>query len=210
MDFSLEVKENYYIIRFTHPSRYISCAPYNGGFGRKSIYINRHVSKKYNYDPEVEVKDFLSIEKIDVNDAVVTLTSVDISKYQAMKKRIGNYEMKLFITAGFENAVSIGNMNNLYGTINMCLITDLPLSESASLNLIQSMVEAKAQCLNDHSIRDEETGKVSPGTSTDTVSLFILSDETSIKYGGRITEYGYNASDMVYAALSKIIEKKDR
>ncbi|MCL4345282.1 MAG: adenosylcobinamide amidohydrolase [Candidatus Thermoplasmatota archaeon] len=208
MEFSFDVNEMYYRIGFTRPVRYISSAPFNGGFGRKSEYVNRHVEKDYNSDPEVDVGEFLIQENIPVEDAVVTLTAVDVSTYRRQAEAIGDCSMEIFLTAGFDNAVSIGNMNNLYGTINICMVTDLPLSDSASINLIQSMIEAKTQCMNDFSIKDRESGKIAPGTSTDTVTLFILSDKKSIKYAGRITEYGYHASELVYKNLSILIDKK--
>ncbi|MGP6206874.1 adenosylcobinamide amidohydrolase [Cuniculiplasma sp. SKW3] len=206
VNYSFQINPSYYKIEMPEPSKYFSSAPFNGGYGRRRIYINRHVNKTYNHDPEIEIGNFLSMENIGKDETVVTLTSVDISKFQRKAKRIWNYEMEIFITAGFENAVSIGNRNNLYGTINICLITDLPLTDSASINLMQSMIEAKSQCMNDFHIADRETGKPAPGTSTDTITLFILSNDATIKYGGRITEYGYNASELVYETLSKIIE----
>lgn len=206
MNYSFQIKPSYYKIEMTQASKYFSSAPFNGGYGKRRIYINRHVDKTYDYDPEIEIGNFLLNEKIDRDDSVVTLTSVDISKFRRKTRRIMNYEMEIFITAGFENAVSIGNRKNLYGTINICLITDLPLTDSASINLMQSMIEAKSQCMNDFHIKDRETGKPAPGTSTDTITLFILSNEADIKYGGRITQYGYNASELVYETLSNIIE----
>ena len=207
MEYSYELHNKYYKIEFPRPVRFISSAPFNGGFGYADTYVNREVPKSYNSDPVVEIEKFLHEEDISALRTVVTMTAVNVSTLERDERVVGAYSMKIFLTAGFDNAVSIGNRNHLFGTVNLCLVTDLPLSNAASVNLLQSMVEAKSQCMNDFEIRDSETGNKAPGTSTDTVSIFILFEETSIKYAGRITEYGYYASELVYNALTKSILK---
>lgn len=207
MEYSYELHKKYYKIEFPRPVRSISSAPFNGGFGYADTYVNREVPESYNSDPVVEIEKFLREENISALRTVVTMTAVNVSTLERKKNVVGAYSMEIFLTAGFENAVSIGNRNHLFGTVNLCLVTDLPLSNAASVNLLQSMVEAKSQCMNDFEIRDRETGKKAPGTSTDTVSIFILSEETRIKYAGRITEYGYHASELVYNALARSMLK---
>ncbi|MCL5990266.1 MAG: adenosylcobinamide amidohydrolase [Candidatus Thermoplasmatota archaeon] len=207
MEYLYELHKKYYKIEFPRPVRSISSAPFNGGFGYADTYVNREVPKSYNSDPVVEIEKFLREEDISALHTVVTMTAVNVSTLEREKSVVGAYSMEIFLTAGFENAVSIGNRNHLFGTVNLCLVTDLPLSNAASVNLLQSMVEAKSQCMNDFEIRDRETGKKAPGTSTDTVSIFILSEETSIKYAGRITEYGHHASELVYSALARSMSK---
>ncbi|MCW6168549.1 MAG: adenosylcobinamide amidohydrolase [Thermoplasmatales archaeon] len=207
MEYSYELHKKYYKIEFRHPVRFISSAPFNGGFGHANIYVNREVPKSYNSDPAVEIEKFLHEEDISAPLTVVTMTAVNVSTLEMDKRVVGAHSMEIYLTAGFENAVSIGNRNHLFGTVNLCLVTDLPLSNAASVNLLQSMVEAKSQCMNDFEIRDMETGNKAPGTSTDTASIFISSEETNIKYAGRITEYGYHASELVYNALTRSILK---
>ncbi len=204
MKYSFVESNGYYIIEFEDRVRTISSAPFNGGVKKSIRYVNRNVPISYDSDPAVEIAAFLNGLGINGDGTVVTMTAVDISTYYRERRSIGSREMEIFITAGFENATSMGNRNSLYGTINVCLVTDLPLSDSAGINMLQSIVEAKSQFMNDFGVIDQKTGIIAPGTSTDTVSIFILSEDRGIKYAGRITEPGYHASMMTYNGLLNI------
>ncbi len=204
--FRLNDYNNYYIIDFKKYIRKFSSAPFNGGIGYARRYINRTVSINYNYDPLIEINDFLEKNNIERKGTVVTITAVPVSRRIMDTKKVKDYTIQTIITAGFDNALSIGNRNNFYGTINIAVIINMPLSDAAIINLMQSITEAKAQAMNDLNIIDKSTGLRSPGTSTDTVSIFIDNYGKSILYAGRLTEPGYHASVMVYKSIVKIYE----
>ncbi|KAA8923216.1 MAG: hypothetical protein F6Q11_01220 [Thermoplasma sp.] len=193
---------DHYLVQFECDVRSISSAPYNGGCGLRRRYINRHVNNNYASDVKVEVEEFLMLKGIPDSGTVVTLTAADISKYVRMSKRVGDWYIDLFLTAGLDNALSIGNRYGKPGTINIAVITDMPLNQSAMVNLIQSIVESKAQFMNDHDVRDIRTDRRAPGTSTDTVSIFVTTAEEKLEYAGRLTDAGYYTSMMVYNALA--------
>lgn len=131
------------------------------------------------------------------------MTSADIHKVKTGNIFVQDYFIQAFTTAGFDNALSIGNKSGKPGTINICVVTDYPLSESGAMNLYQTSIEAKAQALNGMNIRDTMTGIVSPGTSTDTLSVFVINKEKKCDYAGRLTEIGYETSLLVYNNLIK-------
>lgn len=196
--------EEYYVLKFQQNSRYISCAPFNGGFGHAFRYINRHVHKDYNNDPEIEIEEFLHLNNIDLEGTVVNLTAADINKFVTSHREWMGYELNVILTAHAGNAISIGNTGERnQGTVNIALITDAPLDNTGMINAFQTIVEAKAQLFNDLKIKDMKTNKISPGTSTDTVSIFVLNDDEKIRYTGRATEIGMAISEMVYESLQK-------
>jgi adenosylcobinamide amidohydrolase len=164
-----------------------------------------HVENNYNFDIYEYVKSFLTKNNLS-SELTVNMTSVDIQKYQMENVSVGNYFVQATITAGFDNAISIGNKYGKPGTINMCVITDYPLTDSGAINLYQTCIEAKVQALNDMNIRDIMTGIVSPGTSTDTLSIFVINREKKYDYAGRLTEIGYETSLLVYNNLIKFGE----
>ncbi len=201
MDLELQMAGDHYVIFFGQSARFFSNAPYNGGYGNAEAYINRHVSIDYNSDPVIDTEDFLEKKGYDKKKSVVTLTAVDVSTVVEKESHAGNYEMLTYVTSGTGNALSIGSYGRPGGTINICVVTDLPLSDSAALGLFQTVIESKSQAMNDLGIVDRSTGRPSPGTSTDTVSLFLLSGDQRLQYGGRLTEYGRLISLMVYDSI---------
>ncbi len=202
--FSFIKNEDYYMLNFNEKSRYISCAPFNGGTGYAYRYINRHVCKDYNFDSDIEISLFLKINRIELEGTVVNLTAADINKFVISHREWMGYELNVILTAHAGNAISIGNTGEGYqGTVNIAIITDAPLDNTGMVNAFQTIVEAKAQLFNDLKIKDMKTNKISPGTSTDTVSIFVLNDDEKIRYTGRATEIGMAISEMVYESLKK-------
>ena len=199
------IYNEFYLIEFNHVARKYSSAPYRGGIGTSQGYLNMHVENNYNFDIYEYVKSFLTKNNLS-SELTVNMTSVDIQKYQMENVSVGNYFVQATITAGFDNAISIGNKYGKPGTINMCVITDYPLTDSGAINLYQTCIEAKVQALNDMNIRDIMTGIVSPGTSTDTLSIFVINREKKYDYAGRLTEIGYETSLLVYNNLIKFGE----
>lgn len=200
--------EDYYLVAFRKPARMFSSAPFGGGIGPCNAYINRHVALDYASEPDEEVKEFLKKIGVGTERICVTLTACDVGKYSHSSFETSGGWIEAWVTAGIENALSIGSAGlQGPGTINIALATNYPLSDSGAMNLVQSIVEAKSQALHDSGVADSATGKSAPGTSTDTVSLFVLTEASSERYGGRLTEIGMATSvilhDLVRDAIGK-------
>ncbi|MGC8609111.1 MAG: adenosylcobinamide amidohydrolase, partial [Thermoplasmata archaeon] len=169
MDFYLSESDDHYAIFFNRSARKISNAPYNGGIGTASIYVNRHVGIDFDRDPVEDTRNFLKNMGYSISDAVVTLTAVDTSELVQKESSYDRFFIRTYCTVGTGNALSIGSYGQPHGTINICVLTDIPLSDSAALGIFQTVVESKSQAMNDLGIVDNATRKRAPGTSTDTV-----------------------------------------
>ena len=201
------IYNEFYLVEFHPIARKYSSAPYRGGIGTSQGYINMHVENNYNSNIYEYVNSFLTKNNLST-ELTVNMTSVDIHKVKTGTIFVQDYFIQTFITAGFDNALSLGNKSGKPGTINICVVTDYPLTNSGAMNLYQTCIEAKAQALNDMNIRDIMTGIVSPGTSTDTLSIFVINKEKKYNYAGRLTEIGYETSLLVYNNLIKFQELK--
>ena len=206
--YKIERHADYYLIRFFRSMRRFSSAPYNGGIGESIAYANRHVERNYCSDPGVEIPQFLGSNNIDAKGITVTLTACPVSNFVLIEDKIGERFLTSAITAGSGNALSIGSKGSEgNGTVNICVMTNLPLSDSGTMNLYQTIVEAKAQAFNDLGIKDRITGKISPGTSTDTVSIFVASHGKDMEFGGRLTNIGHRISLTVYESIGLALQK---
>ncbi len=206
--YGIERHADFYLIRFFRAMRKFSSAPYNGGIGESIAYANRHVERNYSYNPGVEIPQFLGRNNIDANGITVTLTACSVLDFVLIEDKIGDHFLTAAITAGSGNAISMGSKGSEgNGTVNVCVLTDLPLSDSGTLNLYQTIVEAKAQAFNDLGITDRITGKISPGTSTDTVSIFVANQGKDMEFGGRLTDVGHKTSLIVYENIGVALQK---
>ncbi|QRF74559.1 Adenosylcobinamide amidohydrolase [Thermoplasmatales archaeon] len=206
--YAIERHTDFYFIYFRSPMRRFSSAPFNGGTGTSGGYLNWHVDIDYDGDPALDVPIFLAKNGIDSKTVTVTLTACLLEDFILVEDRVNEYYVTVCMTAGAGNALSIGSAGrDGHGTVNIGVFTDYPAGDPAAINLVQTVVEAKAQAFNDMGIRDRDTGKLSPGTSTDTVSVFVDSRHTDELYGGRLTEIGKKISTIVYENMEMAIKK---
>lgn len=203
---------DYYIISFKKTARVLSNAPYNGGVAKSRMYINRTVPIDYDSDPSVEIPGFLEEQGIGRESVTVTLTACDVTRAVHRNLRHDGFTMDISITAGTGNALSIGGSGSeTRGTVNIAVITDAEMEDSAAINLFQSVVEAKAQAFNDCSIKDSMSDNlIAPGTSTDTLSLFFIGGGQHFEYGGRLSEIGGAASQAVHSMLKHALSEPCR
>lgn len=200
-----------FLIDFWKPLRKYSSAPYNGGMGYSCGYLNRTVDQNYNYDPELEIPEFLRNHGLYGQLYTVSLTSCIVSNAITLERKISSGSIFISVTAGTTNSLSIGSDGRVgQGTINIAIVTDITIDDDAAMNLFMSVCEAKSQLLNDIGIMDPVTGRSAPGTSTDSVSLFVGNEEGRSKYGGRLSEVGKAASIMTYETLRKALERDCR
>ena len=199
--------KDHYLLRFWKPLRKYSSAPFNGGVGFASRYINRHVPLDYNHEPELEIKEFLKANRYPAKETTVTLTSCETGKASHSLLNQDSFFVHISVTAGKENALAIGSDGAFAaGTVNIAVVTNATMDDSASLNLYQSIAEAKCQAFNDSGVRDRVAGVNAPGTSTDSISIFVGNEGESFTYGGRLSKIGKLASVEVYHMVLKQIQ----
>ena len=205
-DFTFSKKSDHYLIYFQRLVKMTGNAPFNGGQFVWRNFINRTVRKNYMDDPIIETTEFLMKNKYTPKDTAVKLTAVDIGEVKTKSKNIEGFAFPTLLTAGVDNAISIGGFRKGQGTINICVLTDLPMTDSATINAIQTIVESKSAALFDTGIRDRNTGKLAPGTSTDTVTIIRTSEYEDIPYCGRATPWGALLSELIYSSLTEILQ----
>ena len=202
------LRDTYYLIDFGVAVRKFSSAPFNGGTGTCKYYVNMTVPHDFRGDVLSEGTRFLEASGLEASQTCMNFTACDVKKYAFGEIMSAGFRISTWITAGISNALSVGSHGiPSQGTVNIAMLTDAPLGDSAAVNGMQDIIEAKAQAFNDMDIRDSATGKRAPGTSTDTASLFISSGSHDMEFGGRLTEFGMEASILVYRLVSEAVKK---
>ena len=134
-------------------------------------------------------------------DAVGLLTSRDIRAVTQARVTIGTVTARAVATVGLSNAERVGarmdRAGKDWGTINIALRLDQPLSQAALLETMSIAVQARTTAVIEAGYR-LPTG-LATGTGTDCVA--VAAPEGEIPYAGLHTAIGEAAGRAVYDAV---------
>ncbi|MRU16624.1 adenosylcobinamide amidohydrolase [Roseovarius sp. A21] len=134
-------------------------------------------------------------------DAVTFLTSRDIRFFTERRVRAGDVAAHAVATVGFSNAERIGHRVDRtgkdWGTINVALHLDAPMTEAALLESMSIVVQARTAAVMDARLR-LPVG-IATGTGTDCVA--VAAPRGGQRYAGLHTEIGEAAGRAVYDAV---------
>lgn len=159
----------------------LSSAVYNGGFRRTKTIINLGVPPDFNEEPVSFYKSFISSKGFESPIGMMTAASMKNAKTVERGDVIG------ITTAG------------LCGTINIILLINKDLIESAMVNAVIVATEAKAAALSHLNIR--KGSEVITGTPTDSIVVACYGSE-NIKYAGPATAVG----NQIYEVARESVE----
>ncbi|MBN1133972.1 MAG: adenosylcobinamide amidohydrolase [Methanosarcinaceae archaeon] len=169
-----------------------------GGRGRAGCLFNHEVQPDFdNYDPLEYLENLAGF--LDVKPPYFgLLTAVSMDNLCVMKD---DY-LTTFVTAGITHP-SVFRVNRV-GTINIILVVDGILSESAMVGTIITATEAKGLALM-------EMGYDFLGTTTDAVILAYQNvSGPSIEYAGSYTEFGEKIMGTVLMGVKEGIKNTEQ
>jgi adenosylcobinamide amidohydrolase len=182
----------------------LSWAMNRPGFVRARRIVWREV-RNADLTLDLDVGAWLSGELCsrDARDAVTLLTSRDISCYTEHKAQVAQTSAHAVATVGFSNAERVGHRLDRsgqdWGTINVALRLNQPVTQPALLEVMSIVVEARTAAVMDAGLV-LPTG-LATGTGTDCVA--VAAPEGDTPYAGLHTEIGEATGRAVYNAVSK-------
>lgn len=182
-----------------HPWRALSWAIGGGGSCTTSRYVCaevRNADLPMEVTPEAVVSRFLT--QLNVDSAVVTLTSANIAAYATGTAQSAGFTACTLVTAGLANALRVGEsldgvpIRYLPGTINVACWVNVPLTFEAQLEAMSLVTQARTLELLEAQVPSLERNGWATGTGTDCISLFTLDDrlERCQRYSGMHTAVG--------------------
>ncbi len=150
----IEREKGYIAVHANGNFNVLSSAVYNGGCVRAcSTIINLNVSDDFNGDAFAVFDSFIEEKELGREKVVGIMTAVPMENAVIKKKGA----ITAIITAGISSS-----------TINIILLIEKNLSQSAMANMLIVATEAKTAALFDLDMRDEQ-GDLFTGDSTDSV-----------------------------------------
>jgi adenosylcobinamide hydrolase len=216
--FSLKQNDEHtYIAIHSEKSFYtLNSSVWGGGFGYHHVIVNRQVHKSYYCDdPIEEMHQFLILSGELPEDTAGMLTA-------AYVRDVGNYAETLTWSAspsgdGLEtlsvsswSTVGLGNtaragvtkdQSLLFpGTINIIVVIEGNLTDSAMVNAVITATEAKTAVLEDLGIKAKNEAYGATGTTTDAIVIASTQMGRKHDYAGTATKLGYLIGKTVYEA----------
>jgi adenosylcobinamide amidohydrolase len=187
------------------PLRTLNSSIWGGGFGYNRNLINRQVHKSYTCEnPPAEMRDFLDRAQFASDDSVGMLTAAWVDHAGHCEMSLGELHVCSWVTVGLGNPARAGvslDVDQLYpGTINCIVLIDGQLSDSAMVNAVITVTEAKTAVLQELNVTVGTGGPIATGTSTDAVLIAATDRGRSYSYAGTATRVGYLIGKTVYEA----------
>jgi adenosylcobinamide amidohydrolase len=185
--------------RFAEPVLGICTGPLGGGVGERGWAINATVDKTYaRTDPDEHLREIAGGLGM-MGPGVGMLTAVDVANH--VTRTDGGVVVDATVGLGHPTwaAAPDGDFREVRpGTVNIVAWIPVPLSDSALVNAVVSVTEAKSQALWDH-------GLDATGTASDAVFVACALPErverTVEPHGGPRSTWGARLARAVHAAV---------
>jgi adenosylcobinamide hydrolase len=211
----------YLAIRSNQPLYTLNSSIWGGGFGKHHVIVNRQVDKSYQCaDPVDDMRRFLhnNGELPDQTAGMLTAACVRDAGYCAERLALDDnpagaayLQVSSWVTVGLGNTARAGHTKNtgvLYpGTINIIVLVDGRMTDSAMINAVITATEAKTALLQDLQIKVSGEDVFATGTTTDAVVIAATQRGASYAYAGTATKLGYLIGKTVYNAAKASVER---
>lgn len=205
-------------VRFDQSMEVLSSAILNGGDRRSSAFFIMQVCRDYS-DPDPEsdaarVRDLLALPE----DAVGMMTAAEVRHvFSIAEGECNGVTVQAIATAGLSNQVVAGDelvnyperrvvsdrrAAHLAGTINIAVVSPVPLTEEGKVNMFIPLVEAKSAALADRGYRET-------GTTSDSMAVFSPVGGERVSYTGTGSDIGIAAARAVRRAVGMALEARD-
>ena len=188
----------------------------------KSVF-NQHLSQdKIDYLENHDVRDYLINEcgllNVDYNYSTGFVTLAEMKNVSIVSKKFKSIEVTALVTAGVRtNASRAGDPSSYwednghfhFGTINIILLTNVFLDESALAEALMTVTEAKSVALNELKIPSQYSNGYATGTGTDGVVIFSnANSDNKLTNAGKHSKLGELIGNAVIEAIFKAIKKQ--
>jgi adenosylcobinamide amidohydrolase len=185
------------------PFRMLSWAPFNAGFITTDRIIWREVRDAdltEDFDALTWLSD--SLTAMGKGDAIGMITSRDLARFCLETACSGRILATCIATVGLTNAERVGtrrcHRSLQPGTINLAVITNATLSDTALIELSSIATQARTAAVMDHG-PDLPTGRAT-GTGTD--CIVVGAESGNGQFAGLHTEVAEAVGAAVYRAVA--------
>jgi adenosylcobinamide amidohydrolase len=226
LNINWKLTDDFFSLEFDEPVRALSSAVLNGGFCDIGSFINLRVDensggRKTDFPPPAKTIA-AAADAAGLPDPVAgMMTAATMNSFQFAVQTFEDINVYCFLTSGLSNALAAGDpgefkpqqmfsnsKHSRFGTINMAIGTDVPLSDGALAEALMVITEAKSSVLFDLAVKSRVSDRRATGTGTDSAMVFCTKDPAALheKFCGKHTVLGQLFASAVRNALSESLK----
>lgn len=199
------------VVRFSERMEVLSSAVLNGGDRTTTALFIMQVPKDYN---DMEPRSHADRVRASLGlpeDAVGMMTAAEVDYvFNLRSSEVDGIRMEAVATAGLSNHVVAGDLLEdweerhrvslerarimMAGTINIAVVSSVPLTTEGKVNLMIPLVEAKSAAMADHGFRET-------GTTSDAMAVVSPIGGDRVSYTGTGSAPGIAAARAVRSAV---------
>ena len=187
-------------VALPRPMRVLSWAPVGAGYLTTDQVLWREV-RNADLTPDFDAESWFAAQM--PPGAVGMLTSRDVGTWVEARAEVDGIRAHCVATLGLSNAESVGRRlpwhSADYGTINLLVALDAPLTEAAQLEALSIAVQARTAAVMEAGL-DLATG-IATGTGTDCVAVACVPGD--LRYAGLHTAVGEATGAAVRRAIGQ-------
>lgn len=203
------------VVRFAERMEALSCAVLNGGLKEVSALFVMQVPRDYDCSDPLEDARRVRAELGLPEDAMGMMTAAEVDYvFNVREVSYDGLEVAAIATAGLSNhvvagevlddyeeksAVSTRRAREMAGTINVCVVSPVPLTVEGKVNLMIPLVEAKSVAMAEH-------GFMETGTTSDAMAILSPKLEGATDWAGTGSSVGIAAARAVSAAVGYALD----
>ena len=206
------------VVRFEERMEALSSAVLNGGDSVISAVFIMQVSKNYDHPDPAAHADAVRRELGLPEDSLGMMTAAEVRHvFNVRDVSYDGAEVTAIATAGLSNHVVAGEVLDDYdekskvsamraralaGTINVCVVSPVPLSTAGKVNLMIPLVEGKSVAMAEH-------GFLETGTTSDSMAVISPIGDDRLDWTGTGSSVGIAAARAVSAAVGYALDVRD-
>jgi len=210
----LYLDESVLHVDFGSDHRVLSSAVLNGGLGYCRHFVNLGVDQKcaaQRVDPATRIEQ--AYRGFSLRGPLVgMMTAASMRSCRANVIKVEQHVLLVALTSGLANARAAGDRaeyRQLFdtvthaGTINILVCFSAPLTDTAMVEALSIVTEAKVQVMHDFDVASLVSDRIATGTGTDATAV-VCSQQggKKIRYAGKHTLFGEQLAQSVYKTLS--------
>lgn len=197
------------VVELAEPHEMLSSAMVGGGRGR-----GRRVAWYEIHEGElgetVDAERLLSDRLLEraIGDAVAMMTGRCLDSYVDVERGGEGGSARCVATAGLGNALRVGDPPTSFavGTINLLVVSSLPLGEAALVEVVALAAEARTAAILDAAVPSTVSGRAATGTGTDSIVVAAPVAANALAYAGKHTAIGAVIGAAVLEATRRAID----
>ena len=190
----------------------LSNAVWNGGFAFANHFVNWKVPLDFDCQhPSQAMQHYLNDRQYPLKTSVGLQTAACLQRASLMFIETQHFACLCCVTVGTGNAVRAGQSRPTFsayipGTVNCMVLIDAKMTNSAMVNMLITITEAKTAALQDIGIHDSTNGLLATGTTTDAVIVGVSQShkyDNTYQYAGTATDIGHCVERIIYKCVQQ-------